>query len=111
MTDKANKIRFLRNEGRGDHIPRDFASAFDDRNERVRGVSDDEWSVLEAGPGCPEYLATWNDVCRTARIMDGNDVVYRIRQDKDGDVWLIPSEMEWCDQAGDWVWPETTEVK
>ena len=43
-----------------------------------------------------------------AIITDGNDGTYHLWQN--GDLWLIPTGMEWSDEADDWVWPTEEEV-
>jgi hypothetical protein len=105
---KAIRIHWL-DGALGDNIPREFARSFDDRDVRVKGVDPEQWAVLEQGPGHSKYWEVWGDVCDLAIITDGNDVTYHLWQN--GDLWLIPTEMEWNDEIGDWVWPYDEEVK
>jgi len=94
-------------DSRGIYIPRDFAQSFTDRAKRVRGVSDENWAVLEAGPDHEQYQDTWTDVCDNAIVTDKNGVEYSVYQD--GDCWLIPEGMEWSDEEDGFVWPSEDE--
>lgn len=100
---KPDMICFL-NDARGIYIPRDFASAFDDRKARVSGVSDDEWEILDAGPEHDSYWDVWCDVCDNAIVTAINGTRYRLHQD--GDLFLVPIGMEWDDRRDTFVWPE-----
>ena len=106
MSEKPEKQLWL-NDARGVYIPRDFAKSFDDRKVRVRGVSDEDWAILDEGPDALEnpYWETWDDVLNNAVIKDDNGVEFTLYQD--GDLWLIPKGMEWSDTEDGFVWPET----
>lgn len=88
---------------RGIYIPRDFAASFADRAKSVRGVSDDNWSILESGPDHEWYWEAWNDVCDRATVTDDNGVEHFVHQD--GACWLVPVGMEWDDATEFFVWP------
>jgi hypothetical protein len=89
------------NDARGIFIPRDFTSNV--ARERVTGVSDEDWAMLEAGPDHVLYWETWDDVLNKAKVTDDNGVQYTLNQD--GDLWLIPVGMTWDDEADGWRWP------
>jgi hypothetical protein len=90
-------------DSRGIYIPRDFALSFNDRAEAVRGVSAEDWAILEAGPDHAHYWDTWEEVLNDAIVtMDGTE--YFLHQD--GDLWLIPDGMVWSDKREFFVWPE-----
>lgn len=95
------------NDARGVYIPRDFATCFTDRAANVSGVSDEDWSILEAGPDHKLYWDTWDDVLNNAKVTDANGVKFTLHQD--GDLWLIPDGMEWSEDDQTFVWPDTTE--
>jgi hypothetical protein len=86
-------ILFL-SDTRGVYIPRDFAQSI--KRECVKGVSDEEWKILEAGPDYEEnefYWDVWNDVEQNAEITDpSNGIVYTIYQN--GDCFLVPIDCE-----------------
>lgn len=93
-------------DDRGQYIPRDFADSFKDRDECVRGVSAEDWAILEAGPEHESYWETWDEVCNDAVVtMDG--VEYTLHQD--GDLWLIPDGMVFDEKSNFFVWPEDLE--
>jgi hypothetical protein len=89
-------------DAHGQYLPRDFANSFVNRAAHVAGVSDEEWSILEAGPDHEWYWEAWNDVCDNAVVIDG-DTKYRVWQD--GDCWLVPEGMVWDDCSETFVWP------
>jgi hypothetical protein len=101
-TTKPDPLLWL-SDARGQYIPRDFANSFADRAKHVSGVSDEDWSILEAGPDHEHYWDAWCDVCDHAVITDDTGHKFRIHQD--GDCWLIPDGMEWSDAEGFYVWP------
>jgi hypothetical protein len=105
MTEKKKKkpeMRLWLNSAHGVYIPRYFAHSFDERPTQVRGVSDDEWKILEAGPEHEHYWDVWDSVERNAIVKLG-DVEYFVRVDED--VWLVPIGMEWSDSEDAFVWP------
>lgn len=99
------------NDARGVYIPRDFANGFTDRDEiaakHVSGVSDEDWSILEAGPDHEQYWETWEGVLDGAKVTDENGVVFTLHQD--GDLWLVPVGMEWSEEDDGFRWPEEEE--
>jgi len=106
MTTKPEPMLWL-DDHRGVYIPRDFANSFANRAKDVSGVSDDDWSVLEAGPDHEHYWDVWQDVAENAIVTDANGVLYRVYQD--GACWLVPMAMEWSDKEEFFVWPEQNE--
>ena len=95
---------------RGQYIPRDFATSFDDRAARVLNVTDEQWATLEGGPelGGDEsiYWDVWCEVSDAA-VITLNGVSYTL--DLSGDLWLIPVGMAFDDEADWYVWPTTKE--
>lgn len=90
-------------DARGIYIPRDFAESI--KRDCVAGVSDEDWTTLEAGPDHEWYWEAWDDVCDKAVITDpSNGTVYTVYQD--GDCWLIPQGMEWSEESQFFTWPE-----
>lgn len=62
-------------------------------NERVNlDISDEQKSILAAGPEHEEYIELWaeldNETCENGK--------YDIRQ-IDGDIWIVPSDVEITD--------------
>lgn len=104
MTSKPDMMLWL-SDARGVYIPRDFANSFADRAKSVLGVSEEDWTILEAGPENDLYWDVWNDVEQNAIVTDDDGVKYRVYQD--GDCWLVPEGMEWSDENETFVWPET----
>lgn len=100
---KPDMILWL-SDARGQYIPRDFATSFIDRAKHVSGVSDEDWTILEAGPDHEWYWDTWIDVEQNAIIADENGHKYRIHQA--GDCWLVPEGMEWNEENDTFQWPE-----
>ena len=103
MTKKIEPLLWL-NDARGIYIPRDFANSFADRAKHVQNVSDEDWTILEAGPDHEWYWEAWVNVCDNAIVTDNDGVRFRVHQD--GDCWLIPEGMEWSEEHDFFVWPE-----
>jgi len=91
-------------DSRGVYIPRDFAKSFADRAKSVTGVSDEDWTILEAGPDHESYWDTWTEVEQDAVITDEHGNRFTIWQS--GDCWLIPEGMEWDEQNESFKWPD-----
>jgi hypothetical protein len=106
MTNKPEILCWL-SDARGQYIPRDFANSFADRAKAVKGVSADQWEILEAGPDHEFYWDVWTEVCDSAQIFDGS-TEYRIHQD--GDCWLVPVGMEWNHENEMYEWPADEEL-
>ena len=109
MTKAATKPELLLwvGDNRGIYIPRDFAQSFADRNKSVRGVNDEDWAILDAGPEHEHYWDVWNTVTDWAIVTDGNGIEYNVYHD--GDCWLIPKGMEWSEAEGFFIWPASLE--
>jgi len=103
MANKPQPMLWL-SDARGQYIPRDFASSFADRAKYVTGVSDEDWTILEAGPDHEHYWDAWQEVEQKARITDSDGNAFTIYQDSD--CWLIPVGMDWSDKDDWFVWPE-----
>jgi hypothetical protein len=88
---EAKRELFL-SDARGVYIPRDFAQSV--VREHVTGVSDENYSVLEAGPDHEWYWEAWTEVCDSAVITATDGTVYRLEQD--GDCWLVEAAGEFC---------------
>jgi hypothetical protein len=93
-------------DAHGQYIPRDFAKSFADRAKHVTGVSDEDWSILDAGPDHEFYWETWEDVCNDAVVTDENGNKFGIWHD--GDCWLIPEGMDWDEKTDFFAWPDET---
>ena len=102
------EIMLWLDDHRGIYIPRDFALSFANRAKSVMGVSEDTWTILEAGPGEECYWEAWEEVLNGAVVTDESGNKYRVVQD--GDCWLIPDGMEYSETTGFYVWPETEEI-
>jgi hypothetical protein len=105
-TTKPEPLLWL-DEYRGIYIPRHFAISFTDRTKSVSGVDDETWNILEAGPDHEWYWEAWEDVKRDAIVTNETGDKYRVHQD--GDCWLVLTGMEWSEEEGFFVWPETVE--
>lgn len=83
------------------------AQRFADRfsTERVAGVSREAWEVLLAGPGGEDdsYWEAWDEVIGDALVVDQWGIGWRIWQN--GDVFLVPTYMEWSDRDESYVMP------
>lgn len=99
---KSDMLLWL-DDHRGRYIPRDFARSFDDRNNNVFGVTEEDWTILEAGPDHEYYWEVWDDVLNNATVtMQG--VTYTLHQD--GALWLIPDGMTWSEDSDWFEWPK-----
>ena len=92
-------------DARGRYIPRDFANSFVDRDKHVQNVSEENWQILE-DPDHEWYWEVWDEVLRNA-VVASEGCNYRLYQD--GDLWLIPADMEWSEEKDCYVWPENEE--
>lgn len=91
-------------DSRGIYIPHAFAASFSDRAKHVSGVSDEDWTILEAGPEHDQYWDAWQDALESARVTNDDGVIFTLYQD--GDCWLIPLGMRWDDEGDFFVWPK-----
>jgi hypothetical protein len=116
MPDRPDMMLWL-SGARGVFSPRDFAQSFVDRAKHVQGVSDEDWTILERGPGYEDehgalvsnelYWDTWSDVEQNAVVTDEHGHKYRLYQD--GDLWLIPDGMEYNEETDSFDWPDERE--
>jgi hypothetical protein len=88
------------NDARGVYIPKHFAESI--QRHRVRGVSAEDFDILEAGPDHEHYWDTWDHVLTRATVV-GDECTYRLHQD--GDLWLVPVDMEWNEDRDRWEYP------
>jgi len=95
----ADRSVFL-SDARGIYIPRDFARTVD--HARVAGVTPEQWADLE-NEDSESYWDTWSDVVDNAICTDDLGVRYRLEQD--GDLFIVPTGMEWDDDNEEYVWP------
>jgi hypothetical protein len=102
MTDKPEMILWV-NDHHGIYVPQEFAKRFANRAQQVIGVTDEDWAILDAGPGHELYWDVWNEVEQNALVRDGG-TTYRIYNN--GDCWLVPADMVWDDKNETFVWPE-----
>ena len=118
MTKRPDMLLWL-SDARGVYIPRDFANSFADRAKSVKGVSDEDWAILEIGPDSTDdagnfvpnesYWDVWTDVCDNAVVTDENGHKYTVWQE--GDCWLIPVGMEWNEETDGFDWPDERETE
>lgn len=78
---------------RGIYIPQNFAEEI--IRDCVSNVSDEQYEVLEAGPGREWYWETWQEVLDYAVITEPDGTEYTLYQDDD--VWLVPANAVWRD--------------
>jgi hypothetical protein len=103
IASKPDPILYL-SDARGVYIPRDFALGT--RRECITGLSNDVLPILEAGPEHELYWDAWTCAETNARVTDPQTgVVYSLWQD--GDLWLIPDGMEWCEETQGFAWTES----
>ena len=93
-------------DARGIYIPRDFANSFVDRDKHVQNVSEENWQILE-DPDHEWYWEAWDEVLQNAVVTDDEGTRFTLHQD--GDLWLIPADMEWNEEKDCYVWPENEE--
>jgi len=90
--DLSNAILFA-DDHHGIYIPQYFAQQIN--HEFVTGVSDEEWTILEAGPDHDLYWETWEQVAAYSNViitMPDSGIKYYLCQI--GDLWLIPIKSE-----------------
>ena len=88
----------LFSDASGVYIPQRFATEM--LRDRVTGVSDEDYAILEAGP-VPDnwrYWDAWADVVDSARITANNGTIYTLYQD--GDCWAIREGAEFNESGG-----------
>jgi hypothetical protein len=102
MTNKGEMLLWL-SDARGVYIPRDFANSFVARDKSVKGVSAEDWAVLESGPDSEGYWDVWADVSDNAVVTDEKGIEYSVYVD--GDCWLVPKGMERSDTGDCFQWP------
>jgi len=107
MTKPKPEMTLILSDARGQYIPRDFTSTV--ARERVTGVSDEDWAILESGPDNELYWDAWQEVEQDARITDDNGNTYFIWNDSD--CWLVPTGWEWSDEEDTFVEPKEGAVR
>lgn len=92
---------------RGIYIPQFFAESI--RRDRVSGVSEEDLNTLALGDTEENeyYWDTWADVLDHAIVTDDAGVQYTLWQD--GDLWLVPVGMAFCDRHERYFWPMDSE--
>jgi len=76
---------------RGIYIPQYFAESIE--RDLVKGVSDEDWEILEAGPDHEFYWEAWDDVERSAEVvLDGHTYTLTYGEGG-GDLFLICPEL------------------
>ena len=78
---------------RGIYLPQNFAEIV--KRERVEGVSEEQWAILEAGPEHEWYWEAWDKVLNSAVLTNPSGEKFTLHQD--GDLWLIPEDADWPD--------------
>lgn len=89
---EAKRELFL-DEARGVYIPKAFADNV--KRDRVTGVSDADYEILESGPDHEWYWDTWAGVCNDATLTGTDGIVYTL--DQDGSLFLVEKAGEFCE--------------
>lgn len=76
-------IAILLNDHRGVYIPRDFVRNFTNWN----GISEENKTIIEAGPTADLYWDAWQDMLDNATYTDENKNTWHLYQD--GDLFAI----------------------
>lgn len=82
------KAELFAGDARGIYIPKFFADNI--LRKLVTGVSDEDYSILEAGPDHEYYWDAWADVLDNAKVNHptlGECYLYQ-----EGDLWIVPVE-------------------
>ena len=74
----------------GVYIPQHFAESI--KRECVRGVTREQWDILEQGPDHESYWCAWDEVLDFAIVTDFCGVEYCLYQD--GDLWFVPTDWQ-----------------
>ena len=78
------------NSAHGVYIPQHFAESI--KRECVRGVTQEQWVILEQGPDHESYCCVWGEVIDHAIVTDFCGFEYCLHQD--GDLWLVPIDWQ-----------------
>lgn len=70
----------------GQYVPQRFAHDVD--RDVVRGVSSEDWEILEIGPEHEYYWDVWDHVLTNATLVDPSGIAHYLFQD--GDLWAVP---------------------
>ena len=100
-TTKKPDVELYASDSHGIYIPQYFAKTI--KRDCLSGVSDADLADLLAGPDSDTYWDTWDDVLNSAKITDGNGNTFFLHQD--GDLWLVPSGMEWSEERDCFEYP------
>jgi hypothetical protein len=98
----------------GIYVPKRFVNVT--ITNAIENVTEETLTTLENGPGDDNYWDAWETVLDTAMIRETffdptkPDVFYFLHQSDDGDVWLIPRDMEWNEET-EWFSYPNEEVK
>ncbi len=87
-------------DSHGVYIPKYFAESI--QRHRVRGVTQEEFDILEAGPDHEHYWDVWDGVLMGGSVV-ADECTYRL--DQDGDLRLVPVDMEWNEDRDRWEYP------
>ena len=91
MNDLPESAELFLDGARGIYLPQNFAEIV--KRERVEGVSEEQWAILEAGPEHEWYWEAWDEVLNSA-IVTSPPTNERFALYQDGDLWLIPEDAE-----------------
>ena len=90
---KENDLILFLSDDRGVYIPRDFAT--DVKREFVKGVSDEDYQILEQGPEHEHYWETWDMILQNARIKMTRKGRYNRILYQEGGLWVgTPTQID-----------------
>ena len=82
-----SKAELFADSARGIYIPQHFAEAVD--RSKVHDVTDEQWSILAAGPDHEHYWDVWTEVLDGATLIKDDGSGWYLHQD--GDLWIVPA--------------------
>jgi hypothetical protein len=120
---KTASQQLLFDSASGQYIPKRFATEI--KREAISGVDAKDLDYLAHGPGgCLDkdvelydgetirgeyYWDTWQTILDNAVVTDSDGNEFNLYQD--GDVWLVPTDWEWCDATESFRPPESDTLR
>ena len=77
---------YYADSARGVYIPQYFAETI--HRDMTKGVSSEDWKILEAGPDHEFYWDVWCSVLDNCILTHPDEGCFYLWQD--GDLWLVP---------------------